>query len=127
MSKWKVVSGAIIQPRYSQQNTKDDPRNQSIAQVLGAIDSVLAPFVGSSPDASQRLHNLDGTVRRAASFALLLLSQPSSWRFDWTNPGSNGQGFMVFPALLQTVNDEAQVLNPPRTFTQAEMVANLTA
>jgi hypothetical protein len=118
MSKWKSMSGAILQPRYNTQATDSDPRNHRIEQCLAEMDAVLQPFVGSSPEASQRLRNLESTVRRAAQFALLLFSQPSFWGFGWLAPRG---GIVVFPALLQMVNDELQILSPPRAFTQAEI------
>lgn len=63
-------------------------------------------------------------MRRAAQYAFLLFSQPGSFRFDYTGTGQNGS-LVVFPALLQTVNDEAVVLSPPRVLSEKEAVTGL--
>jgi hypothetical protein len=124
LSKSKVINGTIFQ-KHSSDFQGDD---QSIARAIKSINEIVSPFAQND---GQRLKNLDGIVRRASQFAVLLYSQPSLWQFDWrssaashaTAAGSSPQsGMVVMPALIQTADDEAEILNPPRVFSQSEVV-----
>lgn len=126
LSKSKVITGTLFQQR-SKSNYQGD--EESIGRAVRAINDIVAPFVQNNND--QRLKNLDGIIRRASQFAVLLYSQPSLWRFDWRSStsgavaaGSPTPSIVVVPALLQIVSDEAEILEPPRVFTEPEIVAN---
>ena len=123
-SKWKTISGTLLQQRYSQQPNGNDPREASIAEALTSSELVLRPFVNPSIDTNVRRRNLEGIMRRAAQYAFLMFSQPSSFIFDYTRTG-HPDGLVVFPALLITVNDEGKKLSPPRVLSEKEVVAGL--
>jgi hypothetical protein len=57
-------------------------------------------------------------LTRAANFAFLLFAQPGSFRFDFA---SRHGDLMVFPALVQTVDDQGQSLSPVRVLTEKEI------
>lgn len=118
-SKWKVVTGALLQQQYGKQN-QDAGRAQAFQDTVASLDSILAPFVKGSVDGGQRRKNLDMILTRAANFAFLLFSQPGTFRFDFT---SRQGGLTVFPALVQTVGDHGQPLNPIKVLTEKEVVA----
>lgn len=86
---------------------------------------MLHPFINPSIDMNARHRNLEGIMRRAAQFAFLLFSQPGSFQFDFTGTGQP-DSLVVFPALLQTVNDEAQPILPPRVLSEKEVVTGLS-
>jgi len=123
-SKWKVISGALLQQKYGHQLEENDPRNGSIAQALAAAEPILHPFINPSIDMNARRRNLEGIMRRAAQFAFLLFSQPGSFQFDYTGTGQR-DSLLVFPALLQTANDEAEPISPPRVLSEKEAVSGL--
>jgi hypothetical protein len=123
-SKWKVISGTLLQQKYGHQLDENDPRGESIAQALAAAEPILHPFINPSIDMNARRRNLEGIMRRAAQFAFLLFSQPGSFQFDYTGTGQSGS-LLVFPALLQTVNDEAEPISPPRVLSEKEAVTGL--
>ncbi|KAJ4404491.1 hypothetical protein N0V91_005835 [Didymella pomorum] len=118
-SKWKVVTGALLQERYGKQN-QDPSRAQAFQDTIASLDSILAPFVKGSVDGGQRRKNLDMILTRAANFAFLLFSQPGAFRFDFT---SRQGGLTVFPALVQTVGDQGQPLSPIKVLTEKEVLA----
>jgi len=70
-----------------------------------------------------RQRNLEAVMRRAAQFAFLLFSQPGSFIFDYAGRGDDS--LLVFPALLQTVSDEAVALSPARVMSESEVLAGL--
>jgi hypothetical protein len=123
-SKWKSISGTILQQRYSKQPDENDPRESSIAHALAAAEPILHPFVNPSIDTNVRRRNLEGIMRRAAQFAFLMFCQPSSFIFDYTRTGQP-DSLVVFPALLVTVSDEGERLSPPRVLSEKEVVAGL--
>jgi len=123
-SKWKTISGTLLQQRYSQQPNENDPREASIADALASSEPVLHPFVNPSIDTNVRRRNLEGIMRRAAQYAFLMFSQPSSFVFDYTRTG-HPDSLVVFPALLITVNDEGERLSPPRVLSEKEVIAGL--
>lgn len=123
-SKWKTISGTLLQQRYSQQPNENDPREASIAEALTSSELVLRPFVNPSIDTNVRRRNLEGIMRRAAQYAFLMFSQPNSFIFDYTRTG-HPDGLVVFPALLITVNDEGKKLSLPRVLSEKEVVAGL--
>jgi hypothetical protein len=125
LSRSKSITGANFQ-KHNQSSFQGEA--ESIARATKSINDIVGPFVQND---GQRLKNLDGILRRASQFAVLLYSQPSLWRFDWqgsmashaTTAGSSPQrGIVVLPALLQITSDEAEILSPPRVFSQAEVV-----
>lgn len=120
-SKWKAISGELLQSRYGKQAAENANLEQSIRQAIIATDSVVAPFVNAAVDANseKRLRNLEGIMRRAAQFAFLLFSQPSSWAFDFS---SHQNRIVVFPGLQQTVNEEGYACHPAREFLEPEAV-----
>jgi hypothetical protein len=112
----------LLRGRYGQQATDNTSLEQNIGQAIVAADSVLAPFVNTSIEATsdKRIRNLDSIMRRAAQFAFLLFSQPSSFSFDWV--AQQGR-LVVFPGLQQTVNEDGYACRPPRVFSEPEVVA----
>lgn len=116
--KWKTISGAMLQ-QYGHQPNENDPRYSSITQALGAAEPVLSPFINPSADINARRRNLEGIMTRAAQFGFLLFSQPGVFEFDFTSTGQPAS-LVVFPALLQRVNDEAELLLPPRVMAEKE-------
>lgn len=123
-SKWKTISGALLQQQYGQSIDENDPRLFTIAQILAAIETVLHPFINPNIDMNARRRNLEGILRRAAQFAFLLFSQPGSFQLDFIGAGKHSN-LLVFPALLQTVTDEAKPLLPPRILSEKEVVSGL--
>lgn len=115
MSKSKVINGAIFQ-----QQNKFTGETAGGDRAVRAINDFVAPFVQSNDES--RVKNLQGIVRRASQFAVLLYSQPSLWKFDWAANNSTSGGIVVVPALVQTVNDESEVLTPNRVFCPEERV-----
>ncbi|OCK81385.1 hypothetical protein K432DRAFT_351216 [Lepidopterella palustris CBS 459.81] len=123
-SKWKAITCTLLQQRYGEQIVESDTRNRSITDAIAVADSVLHPFINTSVDMTQRHRNLEMITRRAAQFAFLLFSQPGSFHFSFTKTGQQ-DSLVVFPALLQTINDQAQVLSPPRVICEKEIVTGL--
>lgn len=115
VSKWKAITGALLQPQNGKQS-QDPGRVQSFQDAVTSLDAVMAPFVN---DGSQRRKNLDMILTRAANFAFLLFAQPGSFRFDFA---SNQDGMTVFPALVQTVGDQGQPLSPVKVLSGNEEV-----
>jgi hypothetical protein len=123
-SKWKTISGVLLQQQYGQQPGSNDMRNGNIAQILATAEPFLHPFINPNIDMNARRHNLEGIMNRAAQFAFLLFSQPGSFIFDFRGTGEP-DSLLVFPAFLQTVSDEAEILSPPRVLSEAEVVSGL--
>lgn len=117
LTKWKAISGELLQSRYGHQALS----NVNLDQAMAAADSVLAPFVNSTLEATsdKRLRNLESIMKKAAQFAFLLFSQPSIFSFEWAV--QNG-GVIVFPGLQQIVNEDGNVCHPPRIFSETEVV-----
>ena len=115
-SKWKTITGALLQSRYGRQGQTSGVPSQGVSNAIAALNSALAPFVQGSLDGGQRHKNLELIFGRAEGLAFLLFSQPSSFRFDFTGQ----RALVVFPALLQVINEQAQVLSPPRVLWEKE-------
>ncbi|CAG8976954.1 hypothetical protein HYALB_00008865, partial [Hymenoscyphus albidus] len=123
-SKWKAITGALLQRQYGQSSSDHDTRNQSVNRAITTADAVLRPFIDQGVDIQARRRNLEGTMKRAAQLAFLLFSQPASFHFDFSGT-RQGDRLLVFPALVQTVSDEAEVLSPPRVLSGPEELAVL--
>lgn len=101
-------------------NAQDPNRAQICANIIAELDSILAPFVEEGANGGQRRNNLDMILTRSANFAFLLFSQPGSFQFDFA---SRHGGLVAFPALVQMIGDQGQVLSPPRVLMEKEVVA----
>ncbi|KAH6642852.1 hypothetical protein C7974DRAFT_111807 [Boeremia exigua] len=117
-SKWKTITGALLQQRYGRQG-QDSGQAQSSQDTVAVLESILAPFVKGGVDNGQRRKNLDMILARSANFAFVLFAQPGSFRFDFANHLGE---LVVFPALIQTVGDQGQPLSPTKTLTEKESV-----
>jgi len=124
LSKWKSISSTLLKQQYSQQPDENDPRQANIEKALAAVEPILRPFINPSIDLNSRHRNLEGIMRRATQFAFIIFSQPSSFIFDYTR-AAQPDSLVVFPALLVTVNDEAEKLSTPRVLSEKEIVAGL--
>ncbi|KAL2068020.1 hypothetical protein VTL71DRAFT_16118 [Oculimacula yallundae] len=123
-SKMKVISGALLQTGPGQaQPLQSANLEQRMERAVSIANGFLTPFIDPTTDASKRLRNMQSFVRRASNFAMLLFSQPSSWAFDFggRNPVRQGS-IVVFPGLLETVNEDGMVQQPPRQFYQPEVM-----
>jgi hypothetical protein len=116
-SKWKTITGALLQQQVSKQ-----PQGlaQNFIDVIAKLDAVLAPFVTESVDSGQRRKNLEMILTRSAKLAFLLFTQPGSFRFDFSSQEGT---LVVFPALVQTVDDRGQVLSRLRVFMEKEVAS----
>jgi hypothetical protein len=118
-SKWKAITGALMQPEPGKA-AHDPSRAHTFAGIIAELDSILGPFVQGALDGEQRQKNLDMILTRAANLAFLLFAQPGSFQFEFT--GRRG-GLVAFPALLQTIGDDGQILSPPRGLFEGETAA----
>ncbi|KAK7177766.1 hypothetical protein PSPO01_16187 [Paraphaeosphaeria sporulosa] len=116
-SKWKTITAALL-PLQARNQTQDGA--QIFADVIAKLDAALAPFVTRSADSALRYKNLDMILTRSAAFAILLFSQPGSLRFDFRG---RQDALVVFPALLQTVDDRGQVLGHFRVLLEKEIAS----
>lgn len=97
-----------------------DSRNHNIEAALRVLDPILLLYTDSRMDKNQRRRNLEEILKRAATFAFTLFSQPSSWDFDWKDQqGVMSGSLCVFPALVQVVDEAGEPVKPPRAFSEA--------
>jgi hypothetical protein len=110
-----------------QQHLKiDRDTEENIAQTIAISDAVLVvlskgPTVANGTD--KRLQNLDAIMQRAARFAFVLFSQPSSWKFQWISRTAQNGAVVVFPGLEQTVDDEGRTRSPPGVLSEPEKLS----
>jgi hypothetical protein len=116
-SKWKVITGALLQHQVSQQ---PPGLAQNLADIITKLDTILAPFVTGDVNGSQRRKNLEMILTRSANLAFLLFTQPGSFRFDFISQRGT---LVVFPALVQTVDDRGHILSRPRILVDKEVAA----
>lgn len=120
---WKVTSGALLQRSGQQQRTDSARIGRGVEQTVAAANALLAPFVASPTDpADKRLRNMESIATRASQLGLLLFTQPSVWAFDWKTGGSGTGRIVVFPGLMEVVDESGLVQQPPRQFSQPEVV-----
>jgi hypothetical protein len=99
---------------------KSDLRLQSIEKALDTLDGILLPFADTRMDNAQRIQNLREILKRAATFAFTLFSQPSTWEFDWQQQHASSSGhFCVFPSLVQVTGETGEPVRPPRVLSEA--------
>ncbi|OCL02971.1 hypothetical protein AOQ84DRAFT_303670 [Glonium stellatum] len=120
LSKWRTLTAELMQTTYGRNAfSGNDARNHSILKAVEILDAVLQPYADTRIDNNQRRRNLEEMLKRAASFAFMLFSQPSSWKLDWHNThGSEPGSLVIFPALVQVIDDTGRLLNPPRRFSE---------
>ncbi|KAF2703083.1 hypothetical protein K504DRAFT_508491 [Pleomassaria siparia CBS 279.74] len=121
LSKWRVITAQLMQSAYVRSPfSAIDARNQNIQAAMNTLEGILQPYADSRVDNNQRRRNLEEILKRAASLAFTLFSQPNSWKFDWQDEESFKLGSLcVFPALVQVTNENGETVKPPRTFSEA--------
>lgn len=114
-SKWKVLTGTLL-------GANANAHPQSRSQIIDSMDAVLGPFLQPGFDLGRRRDNLEMVLSRAAKLALLLFSQPGSFRMDFV--GGRPDVFVVFPGLVQVVGDQGQALSRPRVLSEKEFATS---
>ncbi|KAL6154990.1 hypothetical protein ACJQWK_01236 [Exserohilum turcicum] len=121
VTKWRVITAGLMNSNYAHTAIDvSDSRYASIQASLVMLDRVLQPYADLRMKNEERKRNLEEVLKRSASFAYTLFSQPSTWKFEW----QKGQGvtsgeLCVFPALVQVADETGQQINPPRPFSEA--------
>jgi hypothetical protein len=118
-SRWKTITGALLQQQHGRKG-HGSSQAHDFQDTIAVLDLILVPFVKGNDDNGQRRKNLEMILKRAANFAFLLFTQPGSFRFDFA---SRLGELVVFPALVQTVGDQGQLLSPAKPLTEREIVA----
>jgi hypothetical protein len=121
LAKWRGITAELLQPTYVRNPfSTSDPRQQSIEIALDTLDGILLPFADSRMDNTQRIQNLREILKRAATFAFTLFSQPSTWDFDWQEQqGVLSGGLCIFPAFVQVTDESGESVKPPRILSEA--------
>ncbi|KAF1954190.1 hypothetical protein CC80DRAFT_418382 [Byssothecium circinans] len=119
-AKWRVISADLMRSAYVQNAfSANDSRVHNIRVAASVLDNVLRPYTDSRMDNGQRSRNLEEILKRAAQFAFTLFSQPTGWDFDWDNDQDVKSGSIcIFPALVQTSDEEGKSIRPPRPFSE---------
>ncbi|KAF1936082.1 hypothetical protein EJ02DRAFT_516036 [Clathrospora elynae] len=77
-------------------------------------------YADSRMNNEERKQNLEELLKRSASFAFTLFSQPSSWEFEWQEEqGITSGELCIYPALVQVADETGQAISPPRPFSEA--------
>jgi hypothetical protein len=120
LRNWRTITGELMQTSYLRSPfTSQDARNRNIARTTGALEAILSPYAVSQSDHTTRRRNLEEIIKRAATFAFVIFSQPSSWRMEWPDARSMEPGSLViFPALEQLADEEGRAFSPPRVFSE---------
>jgi hypothetical protein len=119
LSRWRVLTGALLDRKYGPSAQGSTMTIRDAAEVVQSIDLVLGPYVQVVEDGGRRHRNLEMIVSRVARLALLLFSQPGSFRFDFA--GSRHDNPVVFPGLVQIAGDDGQMLSPPKVLVGKEL------
>jgi hypothetical protein len=119
LSEWRVITTTLSQSVFGQDIlSPEDARLSNILNTLRQADIFLSPLTNNANHES-RLRNLEEVMKRAARLGWILFSQPSEFSFDWTG---DGEGLVVFPALLQIADENGRVLRTPRVLASKEVV-----
>jgi hypothetical protein len=120
MSKWREITAYLSGVDTNTRDTMaaSDPRMETIRRAVQIADSFLAPYA-NSPDHETRLHNLEEVMKRVARYGFLLFSQPSTFKFDYSE--SIGGGVVVFPGLVQVADETGSMLRPARMFVEKKV------
>jgi len=113
--------------QHGEQQFASSGKEESIRQAVRAADTVLAVFKNKAAvevSTEERLQNLEAIIRRAAGFAFVLFSQPSSWKFQWVGQtGRHQESIVIFPGLEQSVDDEGHARSPPGVVSKPEIAS----
>lgn len=120
LARWRGSTAELLQPAYVDNAfNASDSRTRSIQATIRALENILRPYANSRMDNEQRKGNLEEIMKRSATFAFTLFSQPSTWVFDWREEqGVRSGELCVFPALLQITDEAGESLTPPRPFSE---------
>jgi len=120
-AKWRAITAELMQSAYVRNPfSATDGRLHNLQLAADRLNNVLRPYSDSRVDDGQRSRNLEEILKRSASFAFTLFSQPTVWVFDWQDAQDVKSGSLcVFPALLQVKDENGEPIKPPRPFNEA--------
>lgn len=96
-------------------------RHSTASAMASALLTAFTPWLRDVRESEAALVHLHSILKTAMETGLLYMSQPSSFRFDWsTNGGEHAsaeyddghRGILVRPAFDKTVDDRGHVLKP---------------
>jgi hypothetical protein len=114
LSRWRQITGSLAGSTYGHIHvTPDDPRLFNIERIANDLDYLLKPLASRKLD-DERRRNMVEILKRGANFGYMLLTQATGWEFDWApGEGDSSTRVVVFPALVQTVDDQGQQRRAP--------------
>ena len=121
-SIWRQMTVALMMHPERKEIDADDHRFENIQSTVKDLEAVLAPLASKRTD-SERRQDLERIVKQAAQLACIIFALPTCWEWAWSNPhGERASEFVVFPALVQTGDDQGRMLSDRRVLTEAQIV-----
>ena len=112
-----------MQKTYASENIDaDDPRQINIRSLTQALYEVLEPF-SHAQNSADRLQDLHAVIEQGALLGYDLFVQPATWIFEWhVQQEDHKQRVVIFPALVQTTDNEGVLLAEPERHTHMHVV-----
>ena len=73
------------------------------------LERVIQPYADAKHDSEERTAKLEAIIKRGASFGWTLFGQISCFKFEWERR-ARGE-VCIFPALLQTLDENAKKMS----------------
>jgi hypothetical protein len=116
LTKWRVITAQLLNGQGASANPTAEG---NVHRAVEDVDAIVGPYAAPDSNAA-RLDNLEKITGRCARVAMILFSQPAFWKFEWAH---EGDGLVVFPALLRLTEENGRPYPEPLVLEGQKVVA----
>ncbi|KXT02418.1 hypothetical protein AC578_7856, partial [Pseudocercospora eumusae] len=112
---WRVLTAHLLYPRSSHASQSASPHGA--AEVLATLSTAFQPWSKDVKSGASAPEHLSSVLKTATETGLLILSQPSTFGFEWgvsdtarAAPDTSISTIVVLPAFKKTANERSEAL-----------------
>lgn len=112
---WRVLTAHLLYPRSS--NASQNVSAQGATEVLTTLSTAFQPWSKNVKSGASAPEHLSSVIKTATETGLLILSQPSTFTFEWdvldtarAAPGPASSAVVVLPAFEKTADERGEAL-----------------
>lgn len=108
---WRVLTTHLLYPRSRQTHAAVSPSAQGADEVIQKLSAAFHPWSKSAKGGASAPEHLRSVLQTATETGLMIMSQPSTFSFEWNVPTQAAGAIVVLPAFEKTADERGSTLS----------------